>query len=653
MIRLPPSAIQLGVSDVREYEKRQQARRRKKCSETSSISISINISNNDQFSRIGIRSSNHDTGGNGRVSQSQRSHHSMPEGNDFRKTITLPTRSSTDTIPVEVVSPDTSNSRCLTSDRVIRSPSQASSTSSQELSVIELEDDEHGYVNIGLDPSPENAHHDLQRVYSPSKDDFYYGGFIETPTRSVVDDTTQSPFTPNDASTTQQLQPPSSHRLRPRALPRSPLFLSQNASTSPERRPTSTLTPHVASRVTNHHTPSILFSQPPRRPPRAGGPTSSTRTLRHQTNSFSFDSSERSSAAYEQERVVSSSSNGLARGSAEVNLHDDLRGSSLQSSRNPSAESSGFPGSREIPDEHESTALSGDAGDGRNTFLFSSPRLPLPPPFSTVSRSVSRAESLPSSPNHDPMIGDLPASPIRSSSTTPVRVGSGQRNHSPPSGRTREQAEGPDSSPPSGSRPSFSNLMSRTISNFRTISPFSSQGSPQTNYPSASPTPRQDRSREVSGELGPMTPSRTYQIYNDALSPDVQPQTPANLPESRHQSRYHPSYTAPVIRAAARRGAPINNSDGEGMAGIYRRRQVPFYTPMRGGRPPSPIGLTQGGFQGLYGGRENGDDEQSWVDGVRFNNAETRLWGARDAQNEGGNLRSTPEPDEWRVGRRN
>ncbi|EKD14650.1 hypothetical protein MBM_07371 [Drepanopeziza brunnea f. sp. 'multigermtubi' MB_m1] len=585
MIRLPPSALQLGVSDVRDYEKRQQARRRKKCSETSSISFSININISDQFSRIGIRASNDDKGGTGRVPQSQRSRHSMPEGNDFRKTITLPTPSSTDTVPVEVVSPDTSNSLCLTSDLVIRSPSQASSTSSQELSVIELEGDEHGYVNVRLDQSPENAHHDLHRVYSPSKDDFYYGGFIETPTRSVVDDTTQSPLTPNDASTTQQLQPPSSHRLRPRALPRSPLFLSQNASTSPERRPTSNLTPHVASRVTHHHTPSILFSQPPRRPPRPGGPTSSTRTLRHQTNSFSFDSSERSSAAYEQERVVSSSSNGIARGSAEVNLHDDLRGSSLQSSRNPSAESSGFPGSHEIPDEHESTALPGDPDQKFVNY------------------------------------------------TSPSRFWTAES----------QSSLGPDKR--AGSGPRFEPTSMK--------SSYEHAGSPQTTSPSASPTPRHERSREVSGELGPMTPSRTYQIYNDALSPDIQPQTPANLPESRHQSRYHPSYTAPVTRAVARRGAPINNSDGEGMAGIYRRRQVPFYTPMRGGRPPSPIGLTQGGFQGLYGGRENGDDEQSWVDGVRFNNAETRLWGARDAQNEGGNLRSTPEPDEWRVGRRN
>ena len=58
------------------------------------------------------------------------------------------------------------------------------------------------------------------------------------------------------------------------------------------------------------------------------------------------------------------------------------------------------------------------------------------------------------------------------------------------------------------------------------------------------------------------------------------------------------------------------------------------------------------GFQGLYGGRENGDEEHSWAEGIRFNNAEVRLWGVRDARNDGTSMRLTPEPEEWRVGRR-
>lgn len=245
---------------------------------------------------------------------------------------------------------------------------------------------------------------------------------------------------PNDASTPGKLQLPSSRRPGQRALPRSPLFLSQNASSSPERRPTSSLTPRVASRVATHKTPSILFSQPPKRPPRPGGPASTTRTLRHQTNSFSFDSSERSSAAYEQERTVSSSTNGQLRGSDGVNLHDDLRGSSLQSSRNASAESSHVP-PRETSDGGESSSRSEDEDPGTRTFIFSSPKLPLPPPFSTVSRSVSRAESLPSSPVRDHAHENPTTGPVRSSSTTPVRASTGPRDYSSQSGHAAQAAE--------------------------------------------------------------------------------------------------------------------------------------------------------------------------------------------------------------------
>lgn len=39
------------------------------------------------------------------------------------------------------------------------------------------------------------------------------------------------------------------------------------------------------------------------------------------------------------------------------------------------------------------------------------------------------------------------------------------------------------------------------------------------------------------------------------------------------------------------------------------------------------------------------------AEGVRFSYAETRLWGMRDARNDGQSLRETPEPEDWRVGR--
>lgn len=46
-------------------------------------------------------------------------------------------------------------------------------------------------------------------------------------------------------------------------------------------------------------------------------------------------------------------------------------------------------------------------------------------------------------------------------------------------------------------------------------------------------------------------------------------------------------------------------------------------------RGTSPVGLTDDGFRGLYGGRENGDEERTWIDGVRARNAEMRTWQTR------------------------
>lgn len=89
------------------------------------------------------------------------------------------------------------------------------------------------------------------------------------------------------------------------------------------------------------------------------------------------------------------------------------------------------------------------------------------------------------------------------------------------------------------------------------------------------------------------TPRHRIQIYDDVISPNLQPQTPEQLPEARHQSRLPGSYTAPVAR--------------------FRASQTPGHTPvtarrLRYRRQPSPVGMRTPGFEGLYGGQENEDD---------------------------------------------
>jgi hypothetical protein len=93
-----------------------------------------------------------------------------------------------------------------------------------------------------------------------------------------------------------------------------------------------------------------------------------------------------------------------------------------------------------IRDERE------EAASSLKDFLFSSPQLPLPPPFSAVSRSVSGADILP---GVEYIPQNPETSPIRSSSNTPVRSGVEGRHPTPnssPSGL--EHVSEIDSSPP-------------------------------------------------------------------------------------------------------------------------------------------------------------------------------------------------------------
>ncbi|KAI9645181.1 hypothetical protein NHQ30_005915 [Ciborinia camelliae] len=543
--------------------------------------------------------------------------------------------------------------------------------------VEEIQEAQHSQGSAEAEAGEESfENHGTIWLSSPSKDNFDYGGFVESPSQQESDRSRgSSPFEPEESSTTPRLQPPVAQRLQGRTrLPRSPLFLAQNASSSPERRSTASLTPRVVSRIATHNTPGYMFAQPARRP----GPspnshsTRQPRSLRHQTNSFSFDDSERSSVAYEQERALSSSTtDSRPRPSESLNLHQELRGSSLESSRIPSFASSirsdlSLPGqgtsikSGKIEIEAKvDECIADDETDPHSLILIAeqsiistsipanrSPELNLPPPFSTVSRSVSNAGSLPSSPPD----GGYPKEPSPSSlirSSSGGRSGGLSRNVSVSSSiisqLIREHDERQASSPPSGGRRRQNPILRAAARLFS--SPIAR--SPQRNSPPPSPSPsprRRTRPQPTprrDSDAGPRTytPSRGYSVYNDSLPASSQPQTPAHLPEARHQSRYHPSYTAPTTRSMAR----LRNLLADSGVPTPTRPRDPFHQDLArrwmhetDARRPrqrsgSPVGMSDDGFQGLYGGRENGDDEQTWVDGVRARNAEMRTWQARSS----------------------
>ncbi|KAH7146561.1 hypothetical protein EDB81DRAFT_497220 [Dactylonectria macrodidyma] len=88
--------------------------------------------------------------------------------------------------------------------------------------------------------------------------------------------------------------------------------------------------------------------------------------------------------------------------------------------------------------------------------------------------------------------------------------------------------------------------------------------------------------------------SRGIPVYNDGGSTTEQPQTPQQLPEARHQSRFDGSYTAPVRE---RRDRTITETTSVDSWGPQARHTG------------SPVGMQRPGFQGLYGGIENVEED--------------------------------------------
>lgn len=163
MIRLPPSTILLGRRDLRDYEKRQRTRGREKRQETDKIS--------QRLSCFAVGSS----------------HNDPHLGQAHKDQLSKAASQKADVRPACVLPPASQDTSLIDNDKSLPS------SLDEEISVTESQEDEHGYITVGLDQSPENPIHDTPRPASPSKDDFYYGGFVETPSLGVIGDP-HSPF---------------------------------------------------------------------------------------------------------------------------------------------------------------------------------------------------------------------------------------------------------------------------------------------------------------------------------------------------------------------------------------------------------------------------------------------------------------------------
>ncbi|KAI1780241.1 hypothetical protein F4818DRAFT_395064 [Hypoxylon cercidicola] len=201
--------------------------------------------------------------------------------------------------------------------------------------------------------------------------------------------------------------------------------------------------------------------------------------------------------------------------------------------------------------------------------------IPLPPPFSKDKRSVSDAQSLPSSQHGiQARPGDSPATPPRRSSLRGVHV---DIRSSPPPRRDRRR------------------LVSSAVRFVESFVRSPSRGSPSSPSPriasSDSASPMREDELRPAGRTG-----LEFRVYDDSLPASSQPQTPHNLPEARHQSRLRGSYTAPLPRAGSR--SAYHHASREGTR--------------------SPFDLETSGFRGLHRGRENTEDSALFYEASRF-----------------------------------
>jgi hypothetical protein len=165
-------------------------------------------------------------------------------------------------------------------------------------------------------------------------------------------------------------------------IPLSPHTQSHGISSS-DRILTLSLTPRVVS----YSTPGSLLPQSQRR----------RKSYRPRAISYSFEESERASAAYEDIQGSDEDSNSShPRPVEQLSLREELRRSSLQSTSTGSIIPASPPEFANSQRSASTTSQATKRAPERSHVLLPSSQLQLPPPFSAACRNLSFAASLPS-----------------------------------------------------------------------------------------------------------------------------------------------------------------------------------------------------------------------------------------------------------------
>ena len=173
MIRLPPTAILLGRCDLKEFDRRQKLRDIE--SETETVK--------QEFARFEV--GDHD----GPSFACQKKPRTTPTENETHNKYDRD-ESSSHIRPLTLQIAGSSGLDSQSRDEP--SPSILPTPDNEETTAAHPSVDEHNYVSIEVDGSSENVAVKIERASSPSKDDFYFGGFTESPMQRTTDNTPRS-----------------------------------------------------------------------------------------------------------------------------------------------------------------------------------------------------------------------------------------------------------------------------------------------------------------------------------------------------------------------------------------------------------------------------------------------------------------------------
>ncbi|TQS38621.1 hypothetical protein Golomagni_00867 [Golovinomyces magnicellulatus] len=331
---------------------------------------------------------------------------------------------------------------------------------------------------------------------------------------------------------------------------------SHNGINSPECCLESGLIPHVVSYVASHNSSGILFSQLSKR---KGKQPNRATIFKDYGNSHESSESYSVTSEHNRDSMI---------------LVSDMISSPKELSRLPEKFPSTF---LQSPGDVSAGSISSQSPQEEICSSRNSTRLTrhlmLPPPFSNMPRRFSETGSLP---------GTKP-------STHPEEISEGKKtsqnfNKSGPKYDTE--------------------IQSLTLTDhLRVIS----QGfSPRYSFLQEA-LDHLDINDKSQLELIPQTPSRSYRVYNDNLTPKIQPQTPANLPEYRHRSRYHPSFTVSDSQRYSRRRSVTGVIDE--FRNFSRHQPSPIVGRSSDYRNRASFDLDIDGFDSHYEARDSGDEE--------------------------------------------